>query len=65
VDYDSIAGTVTRLRTELQQIGTENRMHFEKRNRSEEELRRHQRRQDRIVEIKLELENILKKKKTA
>jgi hypothetical protein len=65
VDYDSIAGTVTRLRTELQQIGTENRMHFEKRNHSEEELRRHQRRQDRIVEIKLELENILKKKKTA
>jgi hypothetical protein len=62
VDYDSIAGTVTR---RAAQIGTENRMYFEKRNHSEEELRRHQRRQDRIVEIKLELEKMLKKKKTA
>ena len=38
-------------------------MYFEKRNHGEEELRRHQRRQDRIVGIKLELEKNVKEEK--
>jgi len=58
VDYAYISRTVARLRAELNQIGLENRFYFTKKNHREGEILDHQRRADRVREIKIELESV-------
>jgi hypothetical protein len=62
VDYPLISETVARFRAELQQIGAENRKYLEKKNHREYEIMQHRHREDRILEIKAELETLLKRK---
>jgi hypothetical protein len=59
VDYAYISSTVARLRAELNQIGLENRLYFTKKHHSEGEILDHQRRADRVQEIKVELESLM------
>jgi hypothetical protein len=59
VDHQSLSTKIARLRTELHQIGVANRKYFEKKSHSAEERATHLRRQERISEIKAELETIL------
>ena len=60
VEYESITRKVALLRDELQKIGVENREYFQHKNHREYETIQHQHRQERIIEIKLELEKMLK-----
>jgi hypothetical protein len=62
VDYSYISRTVARLRAELNQIGLENRFYFMKKNHKEGEVLDHQRRADRVREIKVELERLMTRK---
>jgi hypothetical protein len=62
VDYAHISRTVARLRAELNQIGLENRFYFTKKNHREGEILDHQRRADRVREIKVELESLMNRK---
>ena len=62
VEYKFISDTVSRLRAELDQIGTENRLYFARKNHREHEMLRHQERKERVMEIKLELESLMKRK---
>jgi len=62
VDYAHISRTVARLRAELNQIGLENRFYFTKKNHREGEILDHQRRADRVQEIKVELESLMNRK---
>jgi len=62
VDYVHISRTVARLRAELNQIGLENRFYFMKKNHKEGEVLDHQRRADRVREIKVELERLMTRK---
>jgi len=62
VDYAYISRTVARLRAELNQIGLENRFYFTKKNHREGEILDHQRRADRVREIKIELESVMIRK---
>lgn len=62
MEYESIHRKVARLRAELQDIGMENRKYFETKSHSEAQIMLHHGRQERIVEIKLELEKMLKVK---
>jgi hypothetical protein len=60
VEYESITRRVALLREELHKIGVENREYFCHKNHREYEIIQQQHRQERIVEIKLELEKMLK-----
>jgi hypothetical protein len=60
VEYESITRRVALLRDELQKIGVENREYLQHKNHREYETIQHQHRQERISEIKLELEKMLK-----
>jgi len=62
MDYKSISGTVSRLRAELDLIGTENRSYFARKNHREDEIAKHQQRKDRVIEIKMELESLMTRK---
>jgi len=62
VDDIYISRTVARLRAELNQIGLENRFYFKKKNHTESEMLDHQRRMDRVQEIKVELESLMTRK---
>ena len=62
MDYAHISRTVARLRAELNQIGIENRFYFTKKNHSEGEIWDHQRRAERVQEIKIELESLMTRK---
>jgi hypothetical protein len=62
VEDESIPRKVARLRAELQQIGVENRSYFQMKSHSETQMTFHRKREARIVEIKLELEKLLKVK---
>jgi hypothetical protein len=62
VDYDSISGTLSRLRAELDHIGVENRSYFGRKRHRDDEIRKHQERKDRVVEIKRELEKLMTRK---
>ena len=63
MDHQSISTKIARLRAELHEIGVANRKYFEKKRRSEEERTTHLRRQERIREIKAELETMLEEKR--
>ena len=60
MEYESITRRVALLRDELQKIGVENREYLQHKNHREYETIQHQHRQERISEIKLELEKMLK-----
>ena len=62
MEYKFISGTVSRLRAELDQIGIENRVYLSKRNHRQDEVLKHQERNDRVVEIKVELAGLMKRK---
>jgi hypothetical protein len=62
VDYKFISDTVSRLRAELDHIGTENRLYFARKKHSEPETLKHRERKDRVIEIKLELESLMTRK---
>jgi hypothetical protein len=62
MDYRSLSERVARLRADLGQIGNENRLYFSTKTHHEDEIKRHQARQDRVLEIKAELETLLKRK---
>jgi hypothetical protein len=53
---------IARLRTDLDQIRAENRLYFTKKHHTEHEMMQHQKRRERIVEIKIELEAMMKRK---
>jgi hypothetical protein len=50
------------MRAELAQIGNENRLYFSTKTHHEDEIQRHQARQERVREIKAELETLMKRK---
>jgi hypothetical protein len=53
---------MARIREELQEIGNQNRVYFSRKAHHEEEIERHEARQVRVLEIKAELETLLKRK---
>jgi hypothetical protein len=57
-----MSGAVSRLRAELDQIQTQNRVYFSKRNPRQDEILEHQERNDRVVEIKVELAGLMRRK---
>jgi len=57
-----MSDTVSRLRAELDQIRNENLTYFSKRNHRQDEILRHQERNDRVVEIKVELAGLMRRK---
>lgn len=63
MDHQSISIKIARLRAELHEIGVANRKYFEKKRHSEEERTTHLRIQERIREIKAELETMLEEKR--
>ena len=62
MEYDSISEKVARFRPELRQMSAENREYLERKNHREYEIMQHRHREERIQEIKAELEAILKRK---
>ena len=62
MDYGSLSQKIARLRTDLDQIRAENRLYFTKNHHTEYEMMQHQKRRERIVEIKIELEAMMKRK---
>jgi hypothetical protein len=62
MDYRSLSERVARMRAELAQIGNENRLYFSTKTHHEDEIQRHQARQERVREIKAELETLMKRK---
>ena len=62
MDYRLLSRKVARMRAELQQIGNENRLYFSTQTHHEAEIERHQARQERVLEIKAELETLMKRK---
>jgi len=56
VDYQSLLTKIARLRAELQEMGTANRKYFQKKSHSRAEPESHLLRQERIQQIKAELE---------
>ena len=57
-----MSDTVSRLRAELDQIRNENLTYFSKKNHRQDEMLKHQERKDRVVEIKVELAGLMKRK---
>ena len=62
MDYDSLRRAVSRARADLETIRSENRLYFAKKRHREDEILKHQERKDRVVEIKLELEGLMRRK---
>jgi hypothetical protein len=62
VDHAYISRAVARLRAELDQIGTENRLYFMKKKHKKGEVLDRQLRVDRVREIVIELERLMTRK---
>jgi len=62
VDHESLSATVARIRAELARIDAENRKYFEQKHHRESEVVSHRLRQERVLELKAELEAMLKRK---
>jgi hypothetical protein len=62
VHDESVSAKLARLRAEIEQIKAQNRLYFAKKSHRKSEIEQHQHRHDRVIEIKLELETLLKKK---
>jgi len=62
MDYGSLSQKIARLRADLNQIRAENRLYFTNKHHTEYEMMQHQKRRERIVEIKIELEAMMKRK---
>jgi len=62
MDYGFISEKIARLRADLAQIGTENQIYFEKEHHTEYEMVQQQKRQERLLEIKADLEAMMKRK---
>ena len=62
MDSGYISCTVAHLRAKLNQIGIENRFYFTKKHHSEGEILDHQRRAERVQEIKIKLESLMTRK---
>jgi hypothetical protein len=62
MDYGSLSQKIARLRADLNQIGTENQIYFAKEHHTEYEMTQHQERQERLLEIKADLEALMKRK---
>ena len=60
MDYGFISQKIVRLRADLNQIRAENRLYFAKKHHTEFEMTLHQKRRERIMEIKAELEALMK-----
>ncbi len=57
-----MSDTLSRLRAELDQIRNENLTYFSKRNQRQDEILKHQEWNDRVVEIKVELAGLMRRK---
>jgi len=57
-----MSGAASRLRAELDQIQTQNRLYFSKRNHRKDEMLKHEERNDRVVEIKVEIAGLMRRK---
>jgi hypothetical protein len=57
-----MSDSVSRLRAELNQIRNENCAYFSKKNHRQDEMLKHQERNDRVVEIKVELAGLMRRK---
>jgi hypothetical protein len=62
MDYGALSEKIARLRADLNQIRAENRLYFAKKHHTVQEMTQHQKRQERILEIKSELEAMMKGK---
>ena len=62
MDYAYISQTVARLRAELKQIALENRFYLARKSHYEAEILDHERRAERVREIKIELERLMTRK---
>jgi len=62
VDYESLSATLTRIRAEIAQIDAENRKYFELKHHRDYEMVSHHLRQERVLELRAELEAMLKRK---
>jgi hypothetical protein len=63
VDYESLSATVARIRAEIAHIDAENRKYFELKHHRDYEMVSHRLRQERVLELKAELEAMLKRKR--
>jgi len=59
VDYQLLTTKIARLRAELHELGRANRKYFQNKRHSRDEREAHLRRQERIQQIKAELEVML------
>jgi hypothetical protein len=62
MDYGALSEKIARLRADLNQIRADNRLYFANEHHTEYEMMQHQKRRERIVEIKIELEAMMKRK---
>ena len=62
VDHGSLSARVARLRAEIANVDAENRKYFELKHHRDYEMVSHRLRQERILELKAELEAMLKRK---
>ena len=61
MDYDSLKRAVSRLRADLEKIRSQNGLYIAKKSHRPDEIVKHQERKDRIIEIKLELEGLMRR----
>jgi hypothetical protein len=62
VDYESLSARIARIRAEIAQIDAENRKYFELQHHRDYEIVSHRLRQERMLELKAELEAMMKRK---
>jgi hypothetical protein len=62
MDFGFLSQKIVRLRADLNQIRAENRLYFTSKYHTEYAMMQHQKRRERIVEIKIELEAMMKRK---
>ena len=62
MDYESLSATLARIRAEIAQIDAENRKYFELKHHRDYEMVSHRLRQERVLELRAELEAMLKRK---
>jgi len=62
VDYESLSARIARIRAEIVQIDAENRKYFELKHHRDYEIVSHRLREDRMLELKAELESMMKRK---
>ena len=62
MDYESLSARIARIRAEIVQIDAENRKYFELKHHRDYEIVSHRLREDRMLELKAELESMMKRK---